>query len=746
MRDATFYLIHHQKWRAEMAWAKRTSLQYILGENVVWYFILIAISISLIFNVNCIWVLDDGVSLKDLIEFDEPDQVDQVNQIPQIVLPPHTTRAISDSDNDGLSDADEVWFGTESNDPDTDDDGVLDGAEGLTPSKSATDPANDPDGDGVNNAKDADSDGDLILDGTEKGITTTDLNLSATDQSKGHFAADSDPTTTTDMTKADTDGDTLLDGDEDRNVNGKYEPSKGETDPNFKDFDNDGLHDDTEDLDDDNDGMPDKFEYTYKDALNPLDPTDRDLDYDDDGFTNYREYLGNDNAEGNEDWSNPEDPTSKPNIAPTVTFKAADSISTGGETIPRISIEAKQRITLNDTLLTVTDENEDQGLTYKWDWGDGSDVYTKSGVRPKSDAPQEHTYDTAGVYTIKLQVIDNINNIGEGKLSVDVTLPTGATEIVMDIPSEKDLLEDKKTIQRSGWIAYNIADVKKGERITIDFSAEPSLGTADNLSIRVFIISEKDFNIYKQNSPETEIIPRKYEEYWSGPVNSTVQSKKIVIKVEEDDTLLVIFDNSYYKEGKEQIVFDEPVEYAVSIRRERLTAFTYENWIFLLSLISISIVIILIIALYTKMHRDKLLENKIRAQILEYINENPGVHYRKILSDLNLQMGVLTHHLHMLEQQYYLKSHHDNMYRRYYLASAKMDTMAKLSDPRARILHMIQSRPGISQSGIARDLNQNRKSVHYHVKRLSDEGLVHIEPNGRESKCFYYQNCSTMLK
>ncbi len=490
-----------------------------------------------------------------------------------------------DSDKDGLSDEDEVWFGTESNDPDTDDDGVLDGAEGLNPSKSATDSANDPDGDGVNNAKDADSDGDLILDGTEKGITAADLNLSATDQSKGHFAADSDPATTTDMTKADTDGDTLLDGDEDRNVNGKYEPSKDETDPNFKDFDNDRLHDDTEDLDDDNDGMPDKFELTYKDALNPLDATDRDVDYDNDGFTNYREYLGNDNAEGNEDWSNPEDPTSKPNIAPTVTFKAADSISTGGETIPRISIEAKQRITFNDTLLKVTDENEDQGLTYKWDWGDGSDVYTKYGVRPTKDAPQGHTYDTAGVYTIKLQVIDNIFNIGEGKLNVDVTHPRGATELVIDVPRDKDEFKDKKTIQRSGWIAYRLKDVRNGDTITIDFSVEQISQTPVELGIRVFVIPEKKFETYKQNKPGTQIISRKYEEYWSGQAHTTVADKKITIEVKEDDTLIVVFDNGFYEEGKQHIGFDEPLEYKVSINRE-------ESPIFIMLLILIIIVVI----------------------------------------------------------------------------------------------------------------------------------------------------------
>jgi hypothetical protein len=313
----------------------------------------------------------------------------------------------ADTDSDGLPDDKEVIFLTDPNDPDSDDDGVLDGQEGLDTAKNPLHEDNDPDGDGFNNAVDADSDGDGILDGTEKGLTEANINITATDQSKGHFFPDQDPPSahpgepadkyTTDPTKKDTDGDTLSDGDEDRNANGKYEPTQDETDPNFKDFDDDGLHDDTDDLDDDGDGMPDVFEKLYPNALNPLDPNDADEDFDNDGFENLREYLGNDDAPGNDDWSDPEDPSSMPNVAPVVTFKSDEYITIGTEKVPRITVEAKQKIIFNDTLLQVTDENEKRGLDYIWDWGDGSDIVTIYGVVPKEDKPTAHTFDTPGV-------------------------------------------------------------------------------------------------------------------------------------------------------------------------------------------------------------------------------------------------------------------------------------------------------------------------------------------------------------
>ena len=654
------------------------------------------------------------------------------------------TRSRADTDSDGLSDDAEVVFGTDQFDPDSDDDGVLDGDEGLDISKPKDHSANDPDGDGWNNAMDADSDGDGVLDGTEKGLTDDDINYSATDKNKGRFFPDLDPSTTTDMTKWDTDGDTWSDGDEDRNANGKYEPTLGEKDPNFKDYDDDSEHDDTVDEDDDNDGMPDEFEKMYPDALDPLDPSDASKDYDMDGFSNLREYRGNDDKEGNNDWSDPTDPTSMPNIAPKITFYGDETtIDEEGNTIQRIIVEAKQKITFNSTLLRVTDENAKLGLKYKWDWGDGSDIYIQDNVKP-GDLPTSHTYNIPSTYTIVLTVEDNIHNEGVGKLIVDVTHPEGASELLISIPRSKSDLEERNTIQRSGWIAYLFEDVRAGDKITFDLSVEQRPEVTGKLGIRVFVLPKDNLDTYKQNEINLRQISRKYEQYWSGPVGRVTSEKKIVIEAEEDDDIVVILDNRYYEEGKSYINFDEPIDCSISINRDsksiiRKGGFEWpDNYVYMMaSVIAIYIIIFLSILLYTKMHRARMLEHKTRGEIFSYINKHPGVHYRGVLNDLNLNMGVLTHHLNMLEQQQYIKSYQDGMYRRFYPIDVKVDGDIKITEVQSLILRKIKSKPGISQTEIARELNQNRKSVHYNIKRLSDEGLIHVEPVGRETKCYY---------
>jgi len=227
-----------------------------------------------------------------------------------------------DSDNDYLANylEEEVYFTTTGLN-DSDSDLILDGYEihyGMNP-LNASDASEDYDNDNLTNLEEfqyfsnpllRDSDFDCLLDEEELTIYNTNI------------------------TCFDTDFDLLVDG---------YEIYVSLTNPLINDTDNDRLLDGEEVIffatnplnnDTDSDDMDDYFEVYYD--LNPLDPSDRDLDLDMDGLLNFEEYMYNtrpDSADSDFDYytdleeiefgSDPLDPLDFPNYPKTFTTSFA---------------------------------------------------------------------------------------------------------------------------------------------------------------------------------------------------------------------------------------------------------------------------------------------------------------------------------------------------------------------------------------------------------------------------------------
>jgi outer membrane protein OmpA-like peptidoglycan-associated protein len=215
----------------------------------------------------------------------------------------------ADQDGDGLDDAEEILqltdtYLTDPDDADTDDDGILDGNEVIY----RTSPV------------DFDSDGDELSDGVEVGLTepeTSTKDLDATDPDS--FEADIDPDSTTSPLKADTDNDTLSDGEEDFDHDGLA--ALDETDPNLFDTDGDSIDDGWETLY----GHASACDPTVDKVTLPLDATDAHLDIDEDGLTNFQEYVL-------DEQTNPCDPDTDDDLLPDGT--EVNGLFSGGPTSP----------------------------------------------------------------------------------------------------------------------------------------------------------------------------------------------------------------------------------------------------------------------------------------------------------------------------------------------------------------------------------------------------------------------------
>jgi hypothetical protein len=492
-----------------------------------------------------------------------------------------------DSDNDGLDDSEEIKAHTDINDADSDDDGVLDGDE--------IDWNKNTDGKGDINALDFDSDDDGIWDGVEMRITEANLH-NDTDKTKNHFKADADPSTNTSMIHWDTDGDHLGDGEEDKNKNGRYDKDLNESNPLFPDRDGDGAPD-YEDDDIDGDGMYNDFEKLY--GLDPYDPSDADDDDDNDGFINLREYLGDDNNPGNNDWSDPNNPASKPDLDPII------KISQGKN---KLKVEANQSITIDTSILNVTDSEKDwnYGITFKWDWGDGKKEQTivKQHVGTKGDFRRKHEYLRAGDYTFTLTVIDQYEKESSESIQIIATVPVGEYGTIYDVdsqraPNEDEPFKDKRTVRRTGWVAYRLLDVQRGETITIEYEV---LDLGADVGLRIFIIPANNLDVYKAADPSEKTISRKFNDKWEGHIGTIATKGKIEFTAEDDGEILVIFDNNYYPEYKDTVKIDRPIEYKVEISRE-------DSPVFLILLILVLVIVIVVSIIGFVMYR-KLKESK----------------------------------------------------------------------------------------------------------------------------------------
>lgn len=147
------------------------------------------------------------------------------------------------------------------------------------------------------------------------------------------------------------------------------------------------------------------------------------------------------------------------------------------------------------------------------------------------------------------------------------------------------------------------------------------------------------------------------------------------------------------------------------------------------------IVLIIVIAFYSKIRKDRIMDHETRQKIVDYLRDHPGAHYSAVMKDLDLAHGVLTHHLNILETQEIIFSKQDRQYRRFYL-----DGMASqgpmLEGTQKRVMDAIRRKPGSSQAEIARYLDMGRMMVSYHVGELENLGMVRKIKEGRENRIY----------
>jgi DNA-binding transcriptional ArsR family regulator len=141
----------------------------------------------------------------------------------------------------------------------------------------------------------------------------------------------------------------------------------------------------------------------------------------------------------------------------------------------------------------------------------------------------------------------------------------------------------------------------------------------------------------------------------------------------------------------------------------------------------------LLAPLFTRLKRDKVLDNFTRGQIFGYIRANPGAHYSAIQQVLEIENGVLAYHLRVLLRENYLVARNEGVYKRFYPRDYKIPKRRTLlTRLQVDIIEEVTRRPGVSQREVAVALGESKQVVSYNVGVLTDAGMLLAERRGRE--------------
>jgi predicted transcriptional regulator len=146
---------------------------------------------------------------------------------------------------------------------------------------------------------------------------------------------------------------------------------------------------------------------------------------------------------------------------------------------------------------------------------------------------------------------------------------------------------------------------------------------------------------------------------------------------------------------------------------------------------------VLFLPLYTRLHKEEVLDNETRGMIRGYVHAVPGVHYNEILRHLSLRNGEATHHLLTLEREGFIQSRNDGRLKRFYPAGMKLSEAPPILDRIQRTIYdTLREKDGMSQREIAQMLDISSSSVSRHINRMASMGVVRLERQGMRVRCY----------
>jgi len=146
---------------------------------------------------------------------------------------------------------------------------------------------------------------------------------------------------------------------------------------------------------------------------------------------------------------------------------------------------------------------------------------------------------------------------------------------------------------------------------------------------------------------------------------------------------------------------------------------------------------------------DELNENTQR--VLQFIQENPGCHLRRIKRDLNMSMGTAQYHLQSLEKMGRVVSEKQSLHRFYFpvgsFGTLERNILKILNQDTAReILLLIMEAGNPTQNEIVNKVKISASTANWHLKRLIDFDIINEKKEGKFKKYQMNGNYNNVVK
>ncbi|HET6398604.1 MAG TPA: winged helix-turn-helix transcriptional regulator [Candidatus Thermoplasmatota archaeon] len=137
------------------------------------------------------------------------------------------------------------------------------------------------------------------------------------------------------------------------------------------------------------------------------------------------------------------------------------------------------------------------------------------------------------------------------------------------------------------------------------------------------------------------------------------------------------------------------------------------------------------LALFSRLHRGRVLEHPARERLVRLVQEHPGIHFNEVVRRSGHGKGTVEHHLRVLEDAGLVVAKRHGGYTCYFRPAAGARTAAPAvalkSAGARRIVDVLGRDPGLGVRGIARATGLSPATVHRHLRRLASAGLVRLE-------------------